>query len=69
MHWQFHRGSSGLGQFAPTWNALNATAGNAPFLRSEFLLPALTEFGTGDEVLGILPGDPLPAAAGLFRQR
>ena len=68
MHWQFHRGSD-LGQFAATWNALNAAAGDLPFLRTEFLLPALREFGAGDELLGILVGDALPIAAGLFRQR
>ena len=38
-------------RFTAQWNALNAAAGDLPFLRSEFLAPALREFGTGTETL------------------
>ena len=51
-------------RFTSHWNALNAEAGDLPFLRSEFLAPALREFGTGAEMLVTLgAGDVTQAAA------
>ena len=51
---------------ARAWDALCARSGALPFLRSDFLLPALTAFGNGRELLGVC-GEPVePVAMGLF---
>jgi len=44
-------------RFTSPWDALNAASGDVPFLRSEFLGPALREFGAGTEVLAALGGE------------
>jgi CelD/BcsL family acetyltransferase involved in cellulose biosynthesis len=51
---------------ARTWDALCAQSGALPFLRSDFLLPALAEFGTGREVMAVAGGPGEPVAMGLF---
>ena len=51
---------------ARTWDALCAQSGALPFLRSDFLLPALTEFGAGRELLAIGGSPAEPVAMGLF---
>jgi CelD/BcsL family acetyltransferase involved in cellulose biosynthesis len=51
---------------ARTWDALCARSGALPFLRSDFLLPALAEFGAGGEVLAIAGSPAEPVAMGLF---
>ena len=52
------------------WNALNAAAGDLPFLRSEFLVPALREFGTGSEMLVTFgTGDGNYSAMGIAKAR
>jgi CelD/BcsL family acetyltransferase involved in cellulose biosynthesis len=50
---------------AAAWDALVARCGDTPFLRSDFLLPALAEFGSGREWLAraVGPGGELLAAA------
>jgi len=44
MRWRVYPISE-FDRLTSDWNALNATAGDLPFLRSEFLVPALREFG------------------------
>jgi len=57
-------------RFTSPWDALNAASSDVPFLRSEFLAPALREFGTGTEVLAALGGDDgFPAMGMLKRMR
>jgi CelD/BcsL family acetyltransferase involved in cellulose biosynthesis len=51
------------------WDALCAQSGSLPFLRSDFLLPALAEFGTGCELLGVCGNAAEPVAMGLFVRR
>lgn len=51
---------------ARTWDALCEQSGALPFLRSDFLLPALAEFGAGGEVLAIAGSPAEPVAMGLF---
>jgi len=51
---------------ARTWDALCAQAGAVPFLRSDFLLPALAEFGTARELVAICGNPVEPVAMGLF---
>jgi CelD/BcsL family acetyltransferase involved in cellulose biosynthesis len=53
---------------AATWDALNAEAGDLPFLRADFLLPALAEFATGTEVLATLEDAGAALAMGIFRR-
>jgi CelD/BcsL family acetyltransferase involved in cellulose biosynthesis len=53
---------------APAWDALNGDVGDLPFLRSDFLLPALAEFGTGQEYLAIGEEEGAPLAMGIFRR-
>jgi CelD/BcsL family acetyltransferase involved in cellulose biosynthesis len=55
-------------RFRSQWNALNAVAGDVPFLRAEFLSPALREFGTGAEMFVTLGGDDDFAAMGMLRR-
>jgi CelD/BcsL family acetyltransferase involved in cellulose biosynthesis len=40
-----------------------------PFLRADFLLPALAEFGTGGELLGVCGNSAEPVAMGIFARR
>jgi CelD/BcsL family acetyltransferase involved in cellulose biosynthesis len=58
-----------LDRFTAHWNALNAAAGDLPFLRSEFLAPALREFGNGTEKLVTLGAGDDYAAMGILRRR
>lgn len=51
---------------ARTWDALCEQSGALPFLRSDFLVPALAEFGAGREVLAIAGSPAEPVAMGLF---
>ena len=51
---------------ARTWDALCEQSGALPFLRSDFLVPALAEFGAGREVLAIAGSPAGPVAMGLF---
>ena len=55
-------------RFTGHWNVLNAAAGDLPFLRSEFLAPALREFGTGTEVLVTFGAGDDYAAMGMLRR-
>jgi len=67
MRWQIHT----IGNFAShasTWDALNVRAGSLPFLRTDFLIPALAEFGNGKEYLAIGEENGDPVAIGIFRR-
>ncbi len=55
-------------RFTSQWNALNGVAGDLPFLRSEFLVPALREFGTGSELLVMQGAGDDYAAMGMLRR-
>ena len=56
-------------QRAPEWDGI-VSAGDYPsFLRSEFLIPALREFGTGREILVSLGSDGHPAAMAMFSSK
>jgi CelD/BcsL family acetyltransferase involved in cellulose biosynthesis len=55
-------------RFTAQWNALNAAAGDLPFLRSEFLAPALREFGTGTETLVTFGADDNYTAMGMLKR-
>ena len=68
MRWRVYPISE-FDRLTSDWNALNATAGDLPFLRSEFLVPALREFGTGSEMLVTFgPGDGNYSAMGMLRR-
>jgi hypothetical protein len=67
MRWRVYRYASSTG-FTAQWNALNAAAGDLPFLRSEFLAPALREFGTGTEILVTFGAGDDYAAMGMLRR-
>src|SRR5262245_28605267 len=67
MRWRVHP----IGEFdrrSSDWNALNADAGDLPFLRSEFLLPALDEFGSGTELLVTFGENNQYAAMGVLKR-
>jgi CelD/BcsL family acetyltransferase involved in cellulose biosynthesis len=51
---------------ARAWDALCAQSGALPFLRSDLLVAALAEFGTGRELLGVCGNEAEPVAMGLF---
>jgi hypothetical protein len=54
---------------ASTWDGIVSAGGYPPFLRSDFLAPALREFGTGREILAIGGADAQPFAMGLFSRK
>ena len=68
-----HRWRTVLGrqfqQYALRWDALASSRGFPPFLRSDFVAPALREFGTGREILAVCGDDTRPLAMGLFSSR
>src|SRR5712671_6214314 len=67
MRWRIHP----VGNFLPhgsVWDALNSSAGDLPFLRADFLLPALAQFGTGQEYLAVADESGTPVAMGIFRR-
>ncbi|MEO8304466.1 MAG: GNAT family N-acetyltransferase [Betaproteobacteria bacterium] len=68
MRWRVHPIRE-FDRLAPRWNALNAASGNLPFLQSEFVVPALREFGTGTEFVAAFGTDQDWSAMGVFRQR
>jgi len=67
MRWQIHPVTDLLSQ-ASVWDALNLEAGDLPFLRTDFLLPALDEFGTGREYLAVADEDGIRVAMGIVRR-
>lgn len=54
---------------ASDWDAIVSAGGYPPFLHSDFLLPALREFGTGREILVVLGDGAEPFAMGLFARK
>jgi len=65
MRWRIHPVTNFLNQ-ASVWDALNLGTGDLPFLRTDFLLPALDEFGTGREFLAVADEGGTPVAMGIF---
>jgi CelD/BcsL family acetyltransferase involved in cellulose biosynthesis len=68
MHWRVHPISE-FQRWISEWNALNSAAGSLPFLQSEFMVPALKEFGAGTELLVICQAGESVSAMGVVRQR
>ena len=67
MRWRIQPVTNFLNQ-VPVWDALNLGAGDLPFLRTDFLVPALNEFGTGREYLAVAEDGGTPVAMGIFRR-
>ena len=68
MKWTFFP----IAQFerlAPTWNALNAGAGDLPFLHSRFILPLCDAFGDGNLKIALCEDTPGPLAMGVLSRR
>jgi CelD/BcsL family acetyltransferase involved in cellulose biosynthesis len=53
---------------AAQWDALVGSAHYPPFLKADFLLPALQEFGAGDERIALYGRDDQPAAMAVIRR-
>jgi CelD/BcsL family acetyltransferase involved in cellulose biosynthesis len=51
---------------ASDWDVIVSAGGYPPFLHSDFLAPALREFGTGREMLVVRDDEVGPSAMGLF---
>ncbi len=58
-----------FGRRTSDWDAIASVGGYPPFLRSDFLAPAMREFGTGRETLAICDSDGHPVAMGLFSRK
>lgn len=56
-------------RLASEWNALSAQAGDLPFLRAEFLSPALREFGNGSELFVTCVAGDDHCAMGVLKRR
>jgi CelD/BcsL family acetyltransferase involved in cellulose biosynthesis len=54
---------------ASEWNALNAASGDVPFLRAEFLSPALREFGSRHAVFATCADGEGHCAMAIMRRR
>jgi hypothetical protein len=65
IRWGFHRAGE-WSALAAQWDAVNAVAGQLPFLESGFLTPLLVEFGHGDETIAIGRRGGQPVAAALL---
>ena len=58
-----------LERLAPTWNALNASAGDLPFLHSRFILPLCHAFGDGSLKIALCENSQGAVAAGVLSRR
>jgi len=67
MHWRTYSVAE-FSRHVPAWDRLNGKMQDLPFLHSDFLLPAIAEFGNGDERLAIAEEQGAPVAMGLFRR-
>ncbi len=65
IRWHFHRAAE-WPALAAQWDALNAVAGQLPFLESAFLTPLLAEFGRGDETIALGRCDGVTVAGALL---
>ena len=54
---------------ASDWDAIVSAGGYPPFLHSDFLAPALREFGTGREILVVRDDGAEPSAMALFGRK
>ena len=68
MKWTFFP-ISRLEELAPTWNALNASAGDLPFLHSRFILPLCNAFGAAGLKVALCEGTQGPIAMGVLSRR
>lgn len=67
LRWTFHPAGD-WPRVAAQWDAVNAQAGQLPFLESAFLTPLLEQFGGGDETIALgRRGERTVAAALLVR--
>lgn len=55
-------------EFIATWDALNAASGNTPLLESDFVIPLLEAFSSGDELLAICGGKDNPSAMAIVNK-
>ena len=71
MPWSFHPARSTFGQFAESWDALNASLlGGHPLFHSEFLQALLTHFGDDGTLLAVhRSADGVDALIPLVRRR
>lgn len=58
-----------LERLAPTWNALNASAGDLPFLHSRFILPLCHAFGDPSLKIALCENSHGAVAAGVLSRR
>jgi CelD/BcsL family acetyltransferase involved in cellulose biosynthesis len=65
--WTFHRAVE-WPQLAATWDEVNASSGNLPFLESAFLTPLLEHFGKGREIVALARRGDRPVAAALLHR-
>jgi hypothetical protein len=65
LRWDFHRHGE-WHALTTQWDAVNALAGQLPFLEGAFVTPLLAEFGHGDETIAIGRRDGQPLAAALL---
>jgi CelD/BcsL family acetyltransferase involved in cellulose biosynthesis len=68
MKWTFFP-ISRLEELASTWNALNASAGDLPFLHSRFILPLCNAFGAAGLTVALCEGPQGPLAMGVLSRR
>jgi len=69
LHWQNLPASALDGDLAETWDALNADRGDLPFLSAYVMVPALKEFGHGQERLLVGSDAQGPAAMLILWQK
>jgi CelD/BcsL family acetyltransferase involved in cellulose biosynthesis len=67
MHWRIYSVME-FSRHVSAWDRLNCEMQDLPFLHSDFLLPAIAEFSSGDERLAIAEEQGAPVAMGLFRR-
>lgn len=58
-----------LAEVATHWDAFNARLGDVPFLKSQFLIPLLDEFGSGAELVACCGGVEDPLAMAIVSRR
>jgi CelD/BcsL family acetyltransferase involved in cellulose biosynthesis len=69
LHWQNLPASALSGDLTASWDALNATRGDLPFLATYFIVAALKEFGSGQERLLVAHDAKGPTAMLILRQK
>jgi CelD/BcsL family acetyltransferase involved in cellulose biosynthesis len=67
-NWQLHAACH-FERFSAAWDAVNAVAGDVPFLRSRFVGRTLAAFGTGQEVLAVRGPHTDPTALAILERK